>query len=152
MRKRIRVLTLIAALCVMLTGCANAKADYSNDKKIASGGDQYSKVSSVYNSIDGGNSFRVAKFNGRETLRTDVADEEREMDVLIRLGLEEGMAKVVFVDADGSVTVLAERQGGEASKEPVSCTVTLKKGYNKIKLVGYDCKGVDLELLYPETI
>jgi len=170
MKSKITLLLITLLTCCLLTGCGSAfaKAEYDNNKKIATGGDRYSKVSSVFNPIEGGNSFRVSKFNGRETLRTETVDEEREMEVLVRFSLKEGRGKVVFVDGDDNVSVLAEKSGEDGSEaadggkggedgswgamEPISCRLVLKKGFNRIKFVGYDCKDVELELLYPETI
>ena len=143
-----RVLALLFVFS--LIGCSNtyAKEEYDSLEKLASQGDRYSKEESVFNPIDGGYSFTVSKFDGRQTLFTWNLSEDMELSMEILCSLTEGTGKLVHVDADGNVTTLVECN--EETSAAVIKTISLKQGRNDIKFVGYDCKNVDLKMYFEE--
>lgn len=149
MLNKIRI--VLALLFVFsLIGCSNtyAKEEYDSLEKLASQGDRYSKEESVFNPIDGGYSFTVSKFDGRQTLFTWNLSEDMELSMEILCSLTEGTGKLVHVDADGNVTTLVECN--EETSAAVIKTISLKQGRNDIKFVGYDCKNVDLKMYFEE--
>ena len=149
MPNKIRI--VLALLFVFsLIGCSNtyAKEEYDSLEKLASQGDRYSKEESVFNPIDGGYSFTVSKFDGRQTLFTWNLSEDMELSMEILCSLTEGTGKLVHVDADGNVTTLVECN--EETSAAVIKTISLKQGRNDIKFVGYDCKNVDLKMYFEE--
>ena len=76
-------------LCICFSGCSNtyAKEEYDSLEKLTSQGDRYSKEGSVFNPIEGGYSFTVSKFDGRQTLHTWHMPEEQELTMEILYSL-----------------------------------------------------------------
>ena len=148
MKKLIVVFAMFLTFC--LIGCSNtyAKEEYDSPEKIASQGDRYSKELSVFNPIEGGYSFTVSKFDGRQTLHTWKLSEESELIMEIQFSLTAGTGKLVHVDAEGNVTTLVEHNS--ENSETIIQTIALKQGRNDIKFVGYDCENVDLKMYFEE--
>ncbi|MBO5352698.1 MAG: hypothetical protein J6A77_05310 [Lachnospiraceae bacterium] len=145
-RKRIAVLFLF----LFLTGCSNqfAREEYNSVKHIAGQEDRYAKEDSMFNPIEGGYSFVVSRFDGRETLKTWNVQEEKELELEIIFSLTAGQGKLVHIDADGTVTTIQECTP-EVSAAVVK-TITLKKGQNRLRFVGYDCENIDLKMYFEE--
>lgn len=151
MKKRLFIVS--ATLCLLLAGCSNefAKEEYNSAESIAKTGDRYAKKMSVFNSINGGYSLTVSEFDGRETLWSDRVKEEQSIEMEFLLTLSEGQAKVVIVDEEENVTTLIECSPETGTDGLVSKTVELSKGKNYIKIVGYDCKDMELKMLFVDT-
>ena len=82
MLKKIKIaVVLLLAFC--LIGCSNAyaKEEYDSLEKLAGQGDRYSKEASVFNPIEGGYSFTVSEFDGRQTLFTWHLSEDFELSM-----------------------------------------------------------------------
>jgi len=145
-----KLVLCMMAFCLFLTGCNNAfaKDEYDSDKKIAENEDRYAKGGSVFNPIDGGYSLTVSKFDGRQTLWKDTLDEAQSVEVEISFTLTGGKGKVVHIDGEDTVTTLLEGTADTLTGEAVTQTVSMTKGQNRIKFVGYDCEDVELEVLF----
>ncbi len=143
---------LVVLLCLLLSGCNNefARQEYDLAEKIAQTGDRYAKESSVFNPIDGGYSLTVSKFDGRQTLWSKTIKEEQDIEIDFMFTLSAGQAKVVHIDADGNVTTVLECVPEASTEELVTKTVSLKSGKNRLKIVGYDCEDVELQMLFEE--
>lgn len=149
MLNKIRIV-LVFLFIFCLIGCSNtyAKEEYDSLEKLTSQGDRYSKEGSVFNPIEGGYSFTVSKFDGRQTLHTWHMPEEQELTMEILCSLTEGTGKLVHVDEKGNVTTLVECNTDTSAA--VIKTVSLQKGRNDIKFVGYDCEALDLKMYFEE--
>lgn len=147
-----KILFLFLFVCLFLTGCSNgfAKREYNSEGKIAKQEDHYAKKNSVYNPIVGGCRLTVGEFDGRETLWSIMTEEEQEMEVSIHFALSEGQAKIAYIDADGNVITLAESAEEGKTELDTTESVWLKKGKNRFKVVGYDCRDLDVKLLFEE--
>lgn len=143
------IILLVISLCLFITACDNqfAKEDYNSVEKIAQKEDHYAKESSIFNPIEGGYSLIVSKFDGYETLWSDKVAEEQEMEIDFSFSLSEGQAKIVHINADGNVTTVMECSPELSTDGFVTKTILLKSGENRLKIVGYDCKGIDLKML-----
>lgn len=143
------IILLVILLCLFITACDNqfAKEDYNSVEKIAQKEDHYAKESSIFNPIEGGYSLIVSKFDGYETLWSDKVAEEQEMEIDFSFSLSEGQAKIVHINADGNVTTVMECSPELSTDGFVTKTILLKSGENRLKIVGYDCKGIDLKML-----
>lgn len=150
--KKMKLLLLIL-LCLFMTGCSNefAEKEYDSDKKIVKTEDRYAKENSVFNPIDGGYSLTVSKFDGRETLWTDTVEEEQDIEIDFSFTLSQGQAKIVHIDAEGNVTTVMECSPETSTEEFTTKTVSLKSGKNRLKIVGYDCKDVDLKMVFADS-
>lgn len=146
--KKIKYVFLMI-LCLFLIGCNNefAEKEYEDTEKIAASADRYSKEVSVYNQNNGGFILTVSKFNGRETLWTKSYKEACEVTFDVSFVLSEGKAKVVHIDEDETVITVMECTSDTCSSEFVTVNVPMKKGKNRIKIVGYDCEDLKLEML-----
>ena len=142
----------IVCLAIGLTGCGNefAKQEYNDAEKIAQIEDSYAKDNSVFNPIDGGYSLTVSKFNGRQTLWNKTLEKSTEIEIQIDLSISSGIAKVVYIDCDNNITVLIECSQNDADEHITTKTVSLTRGLNRFKIVGYDCKDIDLKILFDE--
>lgn len=146
--KNVKIL-LILLVCVVLTGCSNsfAQKEYSLTEKIVENEDRYAKENSVFNSIEGGYSLEVTKFDGRETLWSKIIEEDKEIELKIRMSLSDGTAKIVHIDEDDNVTTIIECTPESTTDGYITQTVPLKIGLNRIKIVGKGCRDIELELL-----
>lgn len=146
--EKLKVLA-VTAMCLFLSGCSNefAKTEYDSNEKIASSTDRYVRTMSILNTLDGGCKFTCEKFDGRNTLWTEFADEAENVDVEITFSLAEGTAKIVHIDSDGNVNTLIECTPETLPDGSVTENVSLSSGKNTFKIVGYDCRDIDLELL-----
>lgn len=149
MLKKLRIV-FVFLFAFFLIGCNNAyaKEEYDSLEKLTSEGDRYSKESSLFNPIEGGYSFTVSKFDGRQTLFTWHLSEDFELTMEILCSLTDGMGKLVHVDEDGNVTTLVESD--KETSVAVIKNISLKQGRNDIKFVGYDCKNVDVKMYFEE--
>lgn len=147
--KRISRYFAVLFMCIILTGCSNgfAQKEYNAIDKIAEVKDRYATESYVFSPIDGGYSLVVARFDGRETLWTKTLEDNKDIEIEIKLSLSKGTAKVVHIDEDGGVITILECTEDNSADGYVTKTVSLKKGLNRIKIVGYGCRDIDLELL-----
>ena len=136
--------------CLFITGCSNkfAENEYDSVEKIIESEDRYAKESSVFNPIDGGYSLVVSKFDGRQTLWTDTLEESQSVEIELSFALTEGQAKIVHIDAEGNVTTLIECTPETSTDGYVTKTVSMTAGENRIKIVGFDCKNIDLKVLF----
>ena len=147
-----RIIFGVIALCMIMAGCSNvyAETEYNSEEKIALEADKYAKANSVFNPIDGGYSFTVSEFDGRETLWKDTFKEAQNVEIGFSFELTGGQAKVVHIDAEDNVTTVIECTPKTPTDEYVTKTVSMSSGQNRLKFVGYDCENVELEILISE--
>ncbi len=138
-------LMLAAALCLTMTACSNefAQQEYDSAEKIAQSGDKYAKSVSVMTWNDCELSFSAGSFDGRETMWSEIVIDEGTAEISVSLSLEEGMAKLVHIDPDDNITELIESTYGK----DICRTITMPVGENRIKLVGYGCKELELKMV-----
>ncbi len=143
----------IVCLAIGLTGCGNefAKQEYNDTEKIAQIEDSYAKDNSVFNPIDGGYSLTVSKFSGRQTLWSKTLEKSAEIEIQFDFSISSGSAKVVYIDCNNNVTVLIECSQNISNEQTATKTVSLTIGLNRLKIVGYDCKDIDLKILFDES-
>ena len=143
----------IVCLAIGLTGCGNefAKQEYNDTEKIAQIEDSYAKDNSVFNPIDGGYSLTVSKFSGRQTLWSKTLEKSAEIEIQFDFSISSGSAKVVYIDCNNNVTVLIECSQNISNEQTATKTVSLTSGLNRLKIVGYNCKDIDLKILFDES-
>lgn len=140
---------LAAALaCVLLSGCSNnfARAQYNANDIIAENSNRYAKVLSVLNSLDDSVTFTAAKFDGRETVWSENYSEDTDVEIQITLSIDTGKVKLVHIDSDDNVTVIAECTPESSIENASTYTVNMKKGRNRFKVVGYDCTKLNFTM------
>ena len=144
---KLKAFLLLGLICVILAGCSNvfAKKDYYDTNKIAAVEDRYAKKNSASNSNDSGYSLNVEEFNGRETVWTKTLEKSEDFNVEVKLSLAEGIVKIVHVDEMGNVTTIIECTPDNCVENTMK-TVSLGSGINRIKVVGYRCRNIELKL------
>ncbi|MCI8435801.1 MAG: hypothetical protein HFK10_07595, partial [Clostridia bacterium] len=98
--------------------------------------------------IEGGYSLTASQFDGRETLWKKTLEDNAEIEIQIDLNIKSGNAKVVFIDSNNAITVLIERLQNNSNELTTTKLVSLTNGLNRLKIVGYDCKVIDLKILF----
>lgn len=141
---------LIIVLFMFMTGCSNkfAENEYDSMDKIIENEDRYAKEDSVFNPIDGGYSLTVSKFDGRQTLWKDTLENSQSVKIEFSFELTKGQAKIVHIDTEGNVTTLIECTPETSTDGYVTKTVSMTSGENRLKIVGFDCENIDLEMLF----
>lgn len=144
---KLKAFLLLGLICVILAGCSNvfAKKDYYDTNKIAAVEDRYAKRNSASNSNASGYLLNVEEFNGRETVWTKTLEKSEDINVEIKLSLTEGIVKIVHVDEMGNVTTIIECTPDNCVENTMK-TVSLGSGINRIKVVGYRCRNIELKL------
>ena len=139
-------MVLLCLLCLLMTACSNqfAKEEYDSDEKIAQNADHYAKEVSVSKSTNG-------EFNGRETLWKKTVRQNKDIEIEVDFSLSKGQAKIVYIDSKDNVTTVIECQPETSTDGFVTKTLSLKRGKNRLKIVGYDCEDIDLKMIYTET-
>ena len=147
-----RIILLLSLLCLLITSCSNefARQEYDSDEKIAQTANRYSKVKSVFNSRNGECSLTVSKFDGRETLWEKTIKEGHNIEIDISFCLSEGKAKFVHIDSDDNVTTIIECEPETSTDGFITETVSLKSGKNRLRIVGYGCKDMELKMVSEE--
>lgn len=145
-------IVLVCLLCLMMTACSNefAKREYDSDEKIAQNADHYAKKVSVSKSINGEYSLTISKFNGRETLWEETIKENQDVEIDLDFSLSKGQAKIVYIDSEDNVTTVIECLPETSTDGFVTKTLPLKRGKNRLKIVGYDCEDIDLKMLFTD--
>ncbi len=153
--KLVQICLIVSLLVISLSsfvGCNNefARQEYSNNEKIAGNADRSAKIGCIFTELDNKLILKADGFDGRETLWNRTFSEEKEYNLEISLTLTQGKAKIVLVDKSGMVITLIERTAEDTNTANFSDSLTLPKGYNRIKLVGYDCKNLNLSITFEE--
>ena len=130
-----------------LIGCSTkfAEKEYDSDKAIATS-DRNIKVGTVSSHKNGAYSFSASKFDGRETVWKNPLTAEKDVSIVISLSLKKGKAKVVYIDDSKNVTTLIGCTPETSLDDSITQSLTMKKGNNGFKIVGYDCKDLKLKL------
>lgn len=59
-------------------------------------------------------------------------------------------AKKVYIDSEDNVTTVIECLPETSTDGFVTKTLPLKRGKNRLKIVGYDCEDIDLKMLFTD--
>ena len=73
------------------------------------------------------------------------------IEIQFDFSISSGSAKVVYIDCNNNVTVLIECSQNISNEQTATKTVSLTSGLNRLKIVGYDCKDIDLKILFDES-
>ena len=142
----------ITVLCLMLSACSNdfAEKEYHDTGLIAQTGDRYAKQMSVFNQTNNVYTLSVSSFDGRETLWSEKIKEQQLIELSVSMSLSEGMVKLVHIDSGDHVKTIAECTPQTCTDGFVQCDIPLDEGLNRLKLVGYGCKDVKLNIVFPK--
>lgn len=127
---------LVPLFILLLCGGCTMSADklYTNDAKIASSRDSYSIHSPVQ--IATQTEYRGdLEMEGIATLWSCSPEEAQQASVSYFLEVTAGQAKIAFVSADGSITLLAETAAEQGQEQQGTISLPLQKGENRLRLI-----------------
>lgn len=149
MKKILAVAFLFFAI-FLVSGCgsdADRNAIYDDDAKIAKSADSSYANMSVYSGGDNELSMSARTFTGAKTLWRYTAQNDCDVTFSYSLSVSNGgKAKLVLITPDGEVIILSENVDNTTTDEMQSQTVSLNKGNNRIKIVGYEDPSLNLIL------
>lgn len=146
LKRKLLSITITATVLILLTGCsANMNKIYSDNKKIASEDDSYTLNKSVTN-LENGTFTGSFKLSGSLTLWSYDSDKDDNLQVPYNLSVKSGKAKLVLITPDNEVVDLVENSKNAAISEDTTINVPLKKGNNRIRLIGYKQSSIHLNM------
>ena len=131
---------------VLFSSCSDHNATYDDDTIIARNSDGFFSTRSTSSTF--GKEFTMnATFTGAKTIWRYRANEDMDLRVSYLLSVAEGgKAKLVLITPDSEVVILSENIDNSVMDEPRAETITLKKGNNRIKIVGQDSPKFELKM------
>lgn len=134
-------LCLCVCLPLGLTACGEPTSEemariYDDAEKLANPYNNY-KMEGMEQKIDGNRmSGKFDKMEGMIRFWEMDADKEMAVNITYRLKVNAGKAKLVFIYPDDTIETIVECNGPSGDYDYVSVGLSLKKGLNRIKLVG----------------
>lgn len=143
--KHIGILFLVA---ILITSCIDIASIYDSDEQISSSSNVYNLIN-VTQSIEGEKfTGEIEKFEGMDTIWSYEATEDMELEITYLLNPSKGRVKLVLISPDGSLTNVIERSEEATFTDYATSTVQIKKGTNRMKVVG----GKDCSIKFDITI
>lgn len=148
-------LMLALALC-LLTGCSQGgdgtdyNALYDDQEKLASETSSY-QMQEKHQQLEDYSTALSLRMEGMLTIWTFDAEADQTLDASYQLVMQQGKAKLVFIDGQGNLTLMGEAQVGEAMDRPQTLTLPVTAGTNRVKLVAADDARLTLSLQIPEA-
>lgn len=146
--KKRKILVIITIIMIsLLIGCGDNFMDrvYNDDSKIANDSDTLGLDESD-ETIEEGVYNGKLKLSGSGTIWTYESDEDFDLQVLYTLSVKSGKAKIALISPDNTVVTLVENTAKSSAEGNTALTIPIKKGINRIKLVGYKKADIELEL------
>ncbi|NFM45284.1 50S ribosomal protein L7ae [Clostridium botulinum] len=145
-----KIITFIAMTIMMISlliGCSNNTMDkvYNDNNKIASVSDTFGLDKSD-EIIESGIYKGKLKLSGSGTIWTYESSSDFDLKVPYILSVKSGKAKIVLISPDNTIVNLVENTDKATIKGTTSLALPIKKGNNRIKLVGYTKADIDIEL------
>jgi hypothetical protein len=145
--KRIVFIAMTFMIISLLIGCGKNTMDkvYNDSSKIASVSDTFGLDESK-ETIESGIYKGSLKLSGGGTIWTYESSSDLDLKAPYFLSVKSGRAKIVLISPDNTVINLVENTNKATMKGTASLTVPIKKGNNRIKVVGYEKADIDIEL------
>ncbi|EPY2273983.1 50S ribosomal protein L7ae [Clostridium sporogenes] len=146
-KKIIAFIAMTIMMISLLIGCSNTTMDkvYNDNNKIANVYDTFGLDKSD-EIIESGIYKGKLKLSGSGTIWTYESSSDFDLKVPYILSVKSGKAKIVLISPDNTVVNLVENTDKATMKGTTSLTLPIKKGNNRIKLVGYKKADIDIEL------
>ncbi|MCY6958678.1 50S ribosomal protein L7ae [Clostridium brassicae] len=150
MKSKKRIISIFMAIIIisLLIGCGNNTMDkvYNDNNKIADQSDTFGLDESE-ETIQSGSYKGKLKLSGSGTVWRYQSNKEFNLEVPYTLSVKSGKAKIVLISPDNTVHTLIENTERSTTTEgTMTLTIPIKKGINRIKVVGYKKADIDIEL------
>lgn len=147
--KQLTGLLVLSVLSVgTLTGCNNSEINqwYNNDSKIAKDTDRYA-IDTSNRSAENGLYKGKTTLTGTLTVWEYTARADEMLVVPYNFTVSKGNAKLVHISEDKTVTTMLEKtEKGSDIAQKGTIKIPLKKGLNRLKLVGQHAATYSIEL------
>ncbi|APC42691.1 50S ribosomal protein L7ae [Clostridium estertheticum subsp. estertheticum] len=146
-KKGIVLLTMTIIMISLFIGCGNNTMSkiYNDDSKIANVSDTFGLDESE-ETIESGIYKGKLKLSGSGTIWAYESSTDFDLQVPYTLSINGGKAKIVLISPDNKVVNLVENTAKATIKGETVLTVPIKKGNNRIKVVGYEKADINIEL------
>lgn len=146
-KKRIVLIVMTIMIINLLIGCGNNTMNkiYNDNSKIADESDTFG-VDEGEETIELGSYKGKLKLSGSGTIWRYESSEDFDLQVPYTLSVKSGKAKIVLIVPDNTVVTLIENTDQATIEGTTTLTVPIKKGTNRIKVVGYKKSDIDIEL------
>lgn len=91
----------------------------------------------------------MEKFEGMDTIWNYEATDDMVLEITYLLNAVKGKVKLVLISPDGSLTNVIERSDYGTFTDYATSTIPIKKGTNRLKMVGSKDCSVQFELTIP---
>ena len=148
-KKRIVLMVISLMIISLLIGCSNnsINALYDDNSKIAKSHDSFG-LNNSNETIESGVYTGKLKLTGFGTIWKYESSEDFDLDAPYTLSVKSGKAKIFVISPDNTVINLVENIPNSTMEETTSLTIPIKKGTNRIKLVGYKKADINIEFAY----
>lgn len=146
-KKRIVLIVMTIMIINLFIGCGNNTMNqiYNDNSKIADKADTFALDESK-EIIELGSYKGKLKLSGSGTIWRYESSEDLNLQVPYTLSVKSEKAKIVLISPDNMVVTLIENTDQATIEGTTTLTVPIKKGTNRIKIVGYKKSDVDIEL------
>lgn len=146
-KKRILLFFMAIIMGTLLIGCADTSMNvlYNNNSEIAKDYNSFS-LNRCEETVDKNVYKGKLKLTGHIIIWDYESDTDLDLEVPYKLLVKKGKAKIVLISPDNKVVTLIENTSKSSNKENTSIKLPIKKGNNRIKLVGFDNADIQVEL------
>lgn len=145
-KKIIAFIAMTTITISLLIGCSNNMDKiYNDNSKIANEYDTFGLDKSD-ETIESGIYKGKLKLSGSGTIWAYESSSDINLKVPYLLSVKSGKAKIVLISPNNTVLNLVENTDKATMKGTTSLTLPIKKGTNRIKLVGYKKADIDIKL------
>ena len=145
--KKVLTVLILCLFVISLSGCGDLNEKYDDNEALVKSGDSNSTRGASSTKIGNRLSVLRTTMTGSRTLWRYSTNNDIDVTFSYSLSVTDGgKAKLVLITPDDEVIILAENTDNTTYNEMHSQTVSLRKGTNRIKIVGYDAPQFDLVL------
>ena len=132
----------------LFIGCGYSTDQFSNDKIYNENSvlDSFNILDESMETISSGIYKGRLILSGSATIWTYESSSDFDLKVPYSFSVKSGKAKIVLVSPDNTFVNLIESTDKSTIEGTTSLTIPIKKGNNRIKLVGYKKADIDIEL------
>ncbi len=145
LEKMLKLGVILVVSISLLTGCDISNRIYYDNSKIIKDYDSLN-IDMIEETAGDATYSAILKLSGSATIWKYESDKDITLKAPYDLLVKSGKAKIVLISPDNKITTLIESSGESVGRKTSVFKLNIKKGYNRIKLVGYEKADIDLEI------
>ncbi|AEB76386.1 hypothetical protein [Clostridium botulinum] len=145
-----KILVVISSMIITLLIVCNC--DVTNNvynNKIANQYDSF-RIDEIHENIEPGIYSCRLKLSGSLTIWEYKSDKNLNLEISYILSVKCGKAKIVLISSDNKVITIVQNTDRLIQENKMNVNIPIKKGINRIKVVGYHKADIDMELQIKE--